>query len=96
MVSAMIHPIFYKEPEGERYTKELITNFYLSLKTKTFVILSGISGAGKCKIVELFARTVGTNRHNQSFQLVPVRPDWSIVKYGSVCSIKESIDYNDE
>ena len=63
--------------KGFYYTKDLITNFYLSLKTKPFVILSGISGTGKSKIVELFAQAVGANRDNQRFKLIPVRPDWS-------------------
>ncbi|MBZ9623257.1 AAA family ATPase [Clostridium sp. FP2] len=36
-----------------------------------------MSGTGKSKIVELFAQAVATNRDNQRFQLVPVRPDWS-------------------
>jgi len=67
----------YITSKGFYYTKDLITNFYLSLKTKPFVILSGISGTGKSKIVELFAEAVGANRDNQRFQLVPVRPDWS-------------------
>jgi len=67
----------YITSKGFYYTKDLITNFYLSLKTKPFVILSGISGTGKSKIVELFAQAVGANRDNQRFQLVPVRPDWS-------------------
>lgn len=67
----------YITSKGFYYTKDLITNFYLSLKTKPFIILSGISGTGKSKIVELFAQAVGANRDNQRFQLVPVRPDWS-------------------
>ncbi|WP_309245292.1 McrB family protein [Clostridium estertheticum] len=67
----------YITSKGFYYTKNLITNFYLSLKTKPFVILSGISGTGKSKIVELFAQAVGANRDNQRFKLVPVRPVWS-------------------
>lgn len=67
----------YITSKGFYYTKELITNFYLSLKTKPFVILSGISGTGKSKIVELFAEAVGANRDNERFKLIPVRPDWS-------------------
>lgn len=67
----------YITSKGFYYTKELITNFYLSLKTKPFVILSGISGTGKSKIVELFAEAVGANRDNGRFKLIPVRPDWS-------------------
>lgn len=67
----------YITSKGFYYSKELITNFYLSLKTKPFVILSGISGTGKSKIVELFAEAIGANSDNGRFKLVPVRPDWS-------------------
>ncbi|MBU3093422.1 hypothetical protein KPL35_15265 [Clostridium sp. CF011] len=55
----------YITSKGFYYTKYLINNFYLSLKTKPFVILSGISGAGKSKIVELFAQATGANMDNQ-------------------------------
>ncbi|APC39970.1 hypothetical protein [Clostridium estertheticum] len=61
------------------YTKDLITYFHMSLKTKPFVILSGISDTGKSKIVELFAQVVGANRDNKRFQLIPVRTDCSDV-----------------
>lgn len=63
--------------KGFYYSEELIKNFYLSLKTKPFVILSGISGTGKSKIVELFAEAIGANYKNKRFTLIPVKPDWS-------------------
>lgn len=67
----------YITSKGFVYSKELIQNFYLSLKTKPFVILSGISGTGKSKIVELFAEAIGAKYSNNRFKLVPVKPDWS-------------------
>ena len=67
----------YISSKGFHYSEELIKNFYLSLKTKPFVILSGISGTGKSKIVELFAEAIGANYKNKRFTLIPVRPDWS-------------------
>lgn len=39
---------------GFNFTKDVITNYCLSLYTKPFVILSGISGTGKTKIAQLF------------------------------------------
>lgn len=39
---------------GFTFTKDLITNYCISLYTKPFVILSGISGTGKTKIAQLF------------------------------------------
>lgn len=39
---------------GFNFTKDIITNYCLSLYTKPFLILSGISGTGKTKIAQLF------------------------------------------
>lgn len=63
--------------KGFQFPNELIENLYLSLKTKPFVILAGVSGTGKTKLVKLFAEALGALSHNQQFTLIPVRPDWS-------------------
>lgn len=65
----------YIVSQGYTYEKSLIKNLYISLKTKPFVILSGISGTGKSKIVELFAKSLGATAENKRFNLVPVKPD---------------------
>lgn len=39
---------------GMNFSEDLITNYCISLFTKPFVILSGISGTGKTKIAQLF------------------------------------------
>lgn len=67
----------YISRKGFNYSKELIENLYLSIKTKPFVILSGISGTGKSKIVQLFSEAIGANYDNGRFKLIPVKPDWS-------------------
>lgn len=67
----------YITSQGYTYNKSLIKNIYLSLKTKPFLILSGISGTGKSKIIELFARALGATAENKRFNLIPVKPDWS-------------------
>ncbi|MFW6287396.1 MAG: McrB family protein, partial [bacterium] len=58
--------------KGFTYPPGLIENFYLSLKTKPFVLLAGISGTGKTKLIKLFAEAIGCN-----YKLISVRPDWS-------------------
>ena len=71
----------YIESKGFHYNDGLIENFYLSLKSKPFVILAGTSGTGKTRLVKLFAEAVGATSAerggNGHYKLVPVRPDWS-------------------
>src|SRR5699024_9699747 len=49
----------YIRSKGFYYEKEEVINLYLSLRAKPFVILSGISGTGKTKMVQWFAESVG-------------------------------------
>lgn len=67
----------YITAKGFNYTDGLIENFYLSLKAKPFVILAGISGTGKTRLVRLFAEAVGATEANSRYKMVAVRPDWS-------------------
>ncbi len=62
----------YIKSKGFTYEGNLIENFYLSLKSKPFVILAGTSGTGKTRLAKLFAESIGA-----TYKLVPVRPDWS-------------------
>jgi energy-coupling factor transporter ATP-binding protein EcfA2 len=45
----------YFEAKGFQFTKEQVVAFYAALKTKGFVILSGLSGTGKTKLAQLFS-----------------------------------------
>lgn len=67
----------YITSKGFHYSREEVINLFLSIKTKPFVILSGISGTGKTKIVQWFAESVGATEENGRFTLIPVRPDWN-------------------
>ena len=67
----------YIKSKGFNYSDANIKNLYLSLRSKPFVIISGISGTGKTKIVQLFAESIGATEQNGQFMLIPVRPDWS-------------------
>jgi len=62
--------------KGFNYSKQDIANFYLSLKTKPFVILAGISGTGKTKLVELFSQSIGYGDKDHCV-IIPVKPDWT-------------------
>ena len=67
----------YIAAKGFSYEDGLIENFYLSLKSKPFVILAGTSGTGKTRLVRLFAEACGATTTNGRYKMVPVRPDWS-------------------
>jgi len=45
----------YFQYKGFYFDQDLITAFYSALKTKGFVILSGLTGTGKTKLAQLFA-----------------------------------------
>lgn len=59
------------------------TQFITAIKTKPFVLLAGISGTGKSRIVRQLARACDTIDANpwgvqkpQNFEMIQVRPDW--------------------
>jgi 5-methylcytosine-specific restriction protein B len=65
------------QARGMVFSREEVENFYCCLRTKPFVLLAGISGTGKSRLVRLFAEAVGATTENHRFKLIPVRPDWN-------------------
>jgi len=70
----------YFESKDFFFPKEILTRYFLSLKTKPFVILTGISGTGKTKIAQIFAdymcQDLSPEEKKKRVAFVPVRPDW--------------------
>jgi hypothetical protein len=77
----------YFKAKGFQFTEEQVVAFYAALKTKGFVILSGLSGTGKTKLAQLFAELLcpcekcqkgeGHNVCDDCIHLfLSVRPDW--------------------
>ena len=71
-VDTINHIENYIKNQGYNYTYNQLSNLYLSLKTKPFTILAGISGTGKSKIIRLFADSI-----NADYTLISIRPDWN-------------------
>lgn len=70
------HPLYkYFQDNGFYFPEEFLTNYYLSLKTKPLVILTGISGTGKTKLAQLFAKYMCEN-DKKRYAFISVRPDW--------------------
>jgi hypothetical protein len=57
---------------GLRLDEQTIRRYHLSLRTRGFVVLSGLSGSGKTALATRYAEIVGA----QSL-LVPVAPNWT-------------------
>jgi hypothetical protein len=61
---------------GFTYPHFALRSYYVALRTKPFVILSGISGTGKTRLTHLFAEFLTGDASNQ-YRVLPVRPDWT-------------------
>jgi hypothetical protein len=57
---------------GSVYSPDLLRRYHLSLKTRRFVILSGVSGSGKTLLTRMYADAV-----KAEYCLVPVAPNWT-------------------
>lgn len=58
--------------KGLRISERTLRRYHLSLKTRGFVILCGLSGSGKTWLAELYAKIVGAEQ-----ALVAVAPNWT-------------------
>jgi len=67
----------YIKSRGFIFSYEDLCNFYLSLKTKPFVILAGISGTGKSKLTKLFCEAINATSANNGYHIISVKPDWN-------------------
>ena len=76
-VGQQIEKVFeYINLKGFVYDEKLLKNFYLSLKSKPFVLLAGTSGTGKTRLVRLFAEEIGAYG-SVRYKQIAVKPDWS-------------------
>ena len=64
----------YLQSRGYIYSPIIVSQFYTALKTKGFVILSGLTGTGKTKIAQELAELIDDSKEN--FLFLSVRPDW--------------------
>ncbi|HHA7021205.1 TPA: McrB family protein [Staphylococcus aureus] len=56
------------------YSIKDILNFHTAMKTSKLVILSGMSGTGKSKLIKAYANALGLK---DNFKFIPVSPSWS-------------------
>jgi 5-methylcytosine-specific restriction protein B len=60
---------------GLVFSESIITRFVSSLLTKPFVLLTGLSGSGKTKIAQSFAKWICEDE--SQYKIIPVGSDWT-------------------
>ena len=72
VVSAEVNRVIeHLRKEKLYYPDELVWRYHISLMSKPFVILTGVSGGGKTRLTQVYAEAM-----NGKYCLVSVRPDW--------------------
>lgn len=61
---------------GYRLSADLVENYYLSLKSRPFVLLVGHAGTDLSLLPRLFAQAVGATAETGRYLQLTVRPDW--------------------
>lgn len=70
------HFVQVTHENGLQYSKKDLINFHVAMKTSNLVILQGMSGTGKSRLITAYAKAL--NIHNdQQLTVVPVRPAWN-------------------
>ncbi len=72
----LVHLENYVVSHGFTYPALTVRDFYISLQTRPFCLLAGITGIGKTRLTSLFAEAL-TGHADPQYRLLPVRPDWS-------------------
>ena len=66
----------YIRERGYSCAEGLVESFYISLKTRPFVLLTGNSDVDKTALPRLFAEALGATAENGRYLQLPVSPDW--------------------
>lgn len=70
---------YHSVKSGLYYDIKDFVNFHTSIKSGNLVILSGLSGTGKSRIVDMYANAIGIKPSETDNRLlfIPVRPSWN-------------------
>ncbi len=78
--SSLSSILAYIADSPHTFSPQIVTNYHLSLLTKPFVILTGLSGTGKTLLTRLYADAaydIEEGEANPYYAIVAVRPDWT-------------------
>lgn len=60
---------------GFTYRKQELINFHTALRTKSLVVLEGMSGTGKSRLVDFYRKALGLD--DQHYKCISVRASWT-------------------
>ena len=68
--------IHLTKEQGLLYDVKDLYNFHTAMKSSNLIILAGMSGTGKSKLVQVYSKALGLFDENQ-LTFIPVRPGWT-------------------
>lgn len=69
------HLVNFAREQGLLYHEKDLINFHTAMKSSTIVILAGMSGTGKSKLVQMYGKALGMD--DIQLNIIPVRPSWT-------------------
>jgi len=63
------------QQDGFVYDYKDLVNFHIAMKSSNLVILAGMSGTGKSKLISLYGKSLGLT--DEQLKIIPVRPSWT-------------------
>jgi 5-methylcytosine-specific restriction protein B len=76
VVGLMRHIVQFINESGGMCTQDEVADLFLSIKSGSIPLITGVAGLGKAAFIRGFAEAVGANDHNGRFKMIPVRPSW--------------------
>lgn len=76
VVGLMRHIVQYINESGGMCTQDEVADLFLSIKSGSIPLITGVAGLGKAAFIRGFAEAVGANDQNGRFKMIPVRPSW--------------------
>lgn len=73
----MEHFINVTREMGLQYFEKDLYNFHTAMKSNSLTILAGMSGTGKSKLVQAYAKALGVDKASQQLVFIPVQPSWT-------------------
>jgi hypothetical protein len=71
----LAHILDVVEASGYSFSRSLVVNYYVSLKTNPFVVLTGAEGRGKTELARLFAEAL-VGHDSPQYTLIPSAGAW--------------------